>query len=326
MNPLAPFLQTFGFAMLDGGASTELERQGADLDDPLWTSRVLLDAPDRIRAMHRAFLASGADVIATVTYQASVDGFRRAGLDAVAARRVMREAVAIAIDERDRFWSDPANRAGRLRPLVALSLGPYGACLHDGSEYHGEYGVGPDELARFHRERLALLADTGADLFAFETIPSLAEAGVLLDLLPEFPALRGWISFSCRDARHVSHGEPFADCARRAAASPQVIAVGVNCTAPGNVPGLLAEAAGLAIPLAAYPNSGEKWDAGAQAWHGDACDAMDVVTWHRLGARLIGGCCRTVSGDIARMRNTLREGLSERLEIARGKGQDTIVE
>jgi len=326
MNPLAPFVRQFGFAMLDGGLSTELERQGADLDDPLWTSRVLLDDPDRIRAMHRAFLASGADVIATVTYQASVDGFMRAGLDRDAARAIMRSAVEIAVDERERFWSDSANRAGRLRPLVALSLGPYGACLHDGSEYHGNYPAGGAGLRDFHRRRLEVLADTPADLVAFETIPSLEEAEALLDVLPRFPELQAWISFSARDGAHVAHGEPFAECAARVAKCPQVLAVGVNCTAPQNVAPLLATAAGVSIPLVAYPNSGEKWDARAQRWRGDACDAMDVVAWLRLGARLIGGCCRTGASDIAKMKTALRDAVDSGLSIARGKAQDRVVE
>lgn len=326
MNPLVPFLDRQGFVMLDGGISTELERHGANLDDPLWTSRVLLDAPGRVRAMHRAFLEAGADVIATCSYQASIAGFRRADLDEATARRTMRGAVELAVEERNRFWSMPSSRAGRLRPLVAVSLGPYGACLHDGSEYHGEYGVDDGVLRAFHRERIALLADAGGDLFAFETIPSRREAEILLDLLPGFPGLKAWISFSCRDGGHVAHGEPFAECARLAAAAPQVLAVGVNCTAPRNIAPLLTAAAGLGKPLVAYPNSGERWDAGAQQWCGEACDDMDVLAWHRLGARLLGGCCRTAAEDIARMRGTLRAGLGDPLAIARGKGQDTIVE
>ncbi|MEJ2257910.1 MAG: homocysteine S-methyltransferase [Woeseiaceae bacterium] len=311
MNPLAPFLDNFGFAMLDGGISTELERHGADLDDPLWTSRVLLDAPERIRAMHQAFLENGADIIATTTYQASMAGFQRAGLSEDAARNTMREAIGIAVQTRNAFWSIPANRSGRLRPLVAVSLGPYGAALHDGSEYHGDYAADDATVRAFHRERIAALIDAGGDLFAFETIPSMAEAGILLELLPEFPDLKTWISFSCRDGRHVAHGEVFADCAHRVTGSRQVLAVGVNCTAPENIAPLLASASGVDRPLVAYPNSGETWDAAAQCWRGEACDAMDVGAWYRRGARLIGGCCRTGAEDIATMRRSLCEYLAK---------------
>ena len=291
--------------MLDGGLSTQWERIGADLSGELWTSRVLLDRPDLVETAHRQFLEGGADIIATATYQASVEGFVRAGLGADEAAKLIQEAVHIAIKARDRFWADPINREGRLHPLVAASLGPYGACLHDGSEYHGEYGLGKTELVDFHRPRIALIEDAGADLFAFETIPSMLEAMAILEVLDEFPAISAWISFSCRDELHVAHGESFADCAELVAGAGQILAVGVNCTAPENIPSLLQSAQGVRLPMAAYPNSGEYWDAGAQQWCGQACDSMAVGEWARLGARLIGGCCRTNANDIRGMRARL---------------------
>ena len=307
MNPLAPFFEHQGFAMLDGGLSTQLERVGADLEGELWTSRVLIERPDLVALAHRQFLEGGADVLATATYQASVEGFMRAGLSREQAEEQIREAVLIAIRVRDEFWMEPSNRAGRLRPLVAASLGPYGACQHDGSEYHGNYGLDKAALSDFHRPRLELLADCGADLFAFETFPSLLEAEAIFDLLPEFPGIRGWISFSCRDEVHVAHGESFAECAARAAENRQILAAGVNCTDPANLESLLASAVDSGIPLAAYPNSGEFWDADAQQWRGQACASMDVVGWHRQGARLIGGCCRTTAADISLMRAALEK-------------------
>ncbi len=309
MSPLAPFLQDAGFVMLDGGLSTQLERLGADLGGELWTSRVLLERPELVLRAHTDFLRAGADIIATSTYQSSIEGFMRAGLTRSRAADLMREAVSIAIQAREDFWAG-AKRPGRIKPLVAASLGPYGACLHDGSEYHGNYGVETDVLAEFHQQRIALLEHAGADLFAFETIPSLLEAEAILSVLESFPGIQAWISFTGRDGQHVAHGERFAECAARAAQSPQVLAVGVNCTAPSNIPSLLASVENPALPLAVYPNSGEQWDAALEEWTGQACDTMDVVQWHRLGARLIGGCCRTAANDIRRMRAELDNALS----------------
>lgn len=305
MNLLGSFLERQGFVMLDGGLSTQLERLGADLSGELWTSRVLLDRPELLERAHAMYLEAGADVVATASYQASIDGFRRAGLTPDEAERLMRRSVHLAVRARDAFWSKPGNREGRLRPLVAASLGPYGACLHDGSEYHGNYGLTRVQLADFHRWRISVLADAGADLFAFETFPSLDEAKALLDVLPEFPGLRAWLSFTCRDGRHVAHGELFAKCAEMASTSEQIIAVGVNCLDPLHVPALLDAAAGCGLPLAAYPNSGEHWEAGAQEWRGDPRKHMDVEGWLGHGARLIGGCCRTDARDIRRMRAQL---------------------
>ena len=308
MNPLAPFLERNDFVLLDGGLSTQLERHGANLAGELWTTRVLLEAPEILRAAHRDFLEAGADVIASATYQASLPGLERCGLSAEAAARTMRGAVRLACQERDAYWR-MQDGAGRLRPLVAASLGPYGACLHDGSEYHGHYGLGQQALEDFHRPRVALLADAGADLFAFETIPSRLEAEAILAVLEEFPGLTAWISFSCSDAGHVAHGEPYSDCAERVAESRHVLAVGVNCLAPELVPGLLDAGRDAGLPQAVYPNSGEHWDASEQRWRGQARAEMDVSSWHAAGARLIGGCCRTDADDIRRMRERLESFL-----------------
>ena len=236
--------EKYGYAMLDGGLSTQLEHLGANMEGALWTSRVLMEEPGLLKTACRQFLEAGADVIATATYQASVDGFLQAGVSREKARNLMREAIRLAVAERDEFWGDTSKRAGRLRPLVAASLGPYGACLHDGSEYHGNYAVGLKELIDYHRGRIEVLADAGADIFAFETWPSLLEAQAIFELLPEFPEIRAWISFSCIDKKNVAHGESFAECAELAARQAQVVAVGVNCLPPENVLSLLKSAQG----------------------------------------------------------------------------------
>ncbi len=306
-NPLQRFLDRQGFAVLDGGLATEMERRGADLDHYLWSARMLAESPELVRAVHYDYLVAGADVIATATYQASFAGFERAGYDRARAEALMRLAVELAVEARDAFWSESANRSNRLRPLVAASIGPYGACLHDGSEYHGRYAVDMREVSDFHRPRMDVLADTDADLFAFETIPSRQEAEVLLQLITDYPGLGAWMSFSCRNGSQVCHGEPFADCAALADRAGQIFAVGVNCTAPEHISPLLESARGLSTPLMAYPNSGEHWVAEDNRWAGQGADGFAVADWHRRGARLLGGCCRTGPEDIRRMRSELIE-------------------
>jgi len=310
LNPFQTFLDRQGFVMLDGGLATELERRGADLNNELWSAKMLIDAPEMVRQVHADFLKSGADVIATATYQASFDGFARAGYRPGQAERLMRLSVDLAVLARETYWARGDHRHGRLRPLVAASIGPYGACLHDGSEYHGNYGLDKNELKAFHRPRMEVLADTDADLFAFETIPSLLEAEALLELLAEFPGRQAWLSYSCRDGAHVCHSERFADCAALADSSDQVLAVGLNCTAPQFVADLLESAGGVASPLVVYPNSGEQWDAQTQDWHGEGCAKMPIAEWYDGGARLIGGCCRTTMEDIAAMRARLKRHVS----------------
>jgi homocysteine S-methyltransferase len=179
-DPLAPFLAGGGSLVLDGGLATELEKAGLDLDHPLWSARVLFEAPAAIAAVHRAYLRAGADCITTASYQASQPGFVRAGRSAIEAANLLRLSVQLACEARAAFWADPRHHAGRREPLVAASIGPYGAYLANGAEYTGAYDLDEQGLLEFHRERFHLLAETEADLFACETIPSAEEARALV--------------------------------------------------------------------------------------------------------------------------------------------------
>jgi homocysteine S-methyltransferase len=220
----------------------------------------------------------------------------------------MRRSVTLAAEARDAFWTIPVNRIGRARPLVAVSIGPYGAYLANGAEYTGDYDLDETGLVAFHRERFRVLSDSGADLLACETIPSLAEARALVTLLEDNDAV-AWLSFSVRDGAQLSDGTPFVECVRELHAHPQIVAVGVNCTAPRHVEALLQAAARVTTkPLLAYPNSGERYEAATRRWLG-ASSAEDWgekgQTWRAVGARLIGGCCRTGPGHIRQLRAAL---------------------
>jgi len=301
MNPFLP--PGRGVVLLDGGLATELERRGLDLRDPLWSAKILVEAPEAIEAVHYDYFRAGADVGTSASYQATFEGFAARGIGTKESERLLRRSVELVDRARERFWSDPANRAGRSFPLVAASIGCYGASLHDGSEYRGDYGLSLQELILFHRPRLGVLADSGADVLAFETIPSKLEAEAVTALLEEFPdAPPAWVSFSCRSAFEVSHGEPLAECFAASGASEAVAAVGINCTPPRFVSGLLESARGATEKaVAVYPNSGEIWDAPRQVWiPGEISAPMEELApeWQRLGARLLGGCCRTTPATI----------------------------
>ena len=307
-DPIAGLLAAQDCVILDGALATELERRGADLDDPLWSARCLIERPDLIRDVHRDYLAAGADVLTTATYQASFEGFARRGITGDGADRLLRDAVRLACAARDEFERGRV-AADRRRPLVAASVGPYGAMLADGSEYRGDYAASDAELAAFHRPRLAVLASSGADLLACETLPCLREALVLARLLGDFPEIGAWFAFSCRDGMHTSAGEDLAGCVAALEAFPQVLAVGVNCTAPEHLDALLERAGGAtAKPLVAYPNSGERYDPSTKCWAGGRTGsslAARAGGWRARGARLIGGCCRTTPRDIAVLRGAL---------------------
>lgn len=270
------------FVVLDGGLSTALQELGEQPSGALWTAAALIDRPEVIVAAHRLYVEAGAEVIITSSYQASQAGFEAAGCTAAEARRLLASTT------------DVARRAGAT--VVASSVGPFGACRADGSEYHGRYGVSWDDVRQFHARRLDVLVDTGADMFAVETMPTAAEADIVVDELRRRTDAPAWVSFTCVDDHHTYGGDVFADAA--AVVAPAVTWVGVNCTAPQHVTGLLACAGG---PSVAYPNHGGTWDPVARQWGTGApvFEPARVVEWVHAGARLAGGCCGVGSADIA---------------------------
>jgi homocysteine S-methyltransferase len=279
-------------------AREELLRGICVIDGPLWSAHVLEDEPEKVAAVHRAYIQAGSQCIATCSYQVSRMGYSEIGLPPERADGALLRSVALA-------RSVVAEFPGR-RVLVAGSLGPYGAALHNGAEYHGNYNCSYADLVRFHRERIEVLAGAtdpqapdllAPDLLAFETFPSLDEVRAVGEALAPWPMLSAWFSFSCRDDKHVSHGERVRDCASLVAALPQTVAIGVNCVPPRWLPSLIAELrTASSKPVLVYPNSGEGWDAEARCWTGttDPADFGEMAAgWFAAGPQMVGGCCRT---------------------------------
>jgi homocysteine S-methyltransferase len=302
MNPIASILDRYPVLVIDGALATELERRGYDLKDDLWSAKILLEQPEAIKQLHYDYFKAGADCAITASYQATIEGFSRRGLTEQEARALLQKSVRLAIEARDEFWADGSNRAGRSKPFVAASVGPYGAFLADGSEYRGNYGLSEQELMEFHRQRMRALLEAGADLLACETIPCLTEAQALVKLLEEFQTIPAWMSFSCRDEQHVSEGQKLGDCVKLVESSPSVAAAGVNCTSPKYIPSLIHQVKKATDkPVLVYPNSGETYDATRNDWDGQPVYESfsdEAKDWFKAGARMIGGCCRTSPKDI----------------------------
>jgi homocysteine S-methyltransferase len=286
--------------VLDGGLSTALEQQGADLGGALWTARLLGEEPERLARAHRAYFEAGAQVATTASYQASVAGLGGAGYDAGEARRLITRSVTLAQEVRDELAD---SRPGL---LVAASVGPYGAFLADGSEYRGRYGVSAARLREFHAPRLELLAAGGPDLFAVETIPDADEAEVLVALLDELD-VPSWFSYSVRGAT-TNAGQALDEAYAVLAGSRSVVAAGVNCSEQADVLGaVVAAVAATGLPAVAYPNRGGSWDSAAKRWQYDGPLDLGLVDgWMAAGARYLGGCCGTGPADIAQLAERVR--------------------
>jgi homocysteine S-methyltransferase len=265
--------------VIDGGLATQLEAQGCNINNPLWSASVIASNPQAIIDAHRAYLEAGAEIITTASYQATDAG-------------MLKRSVELALHARDEFEASGGGHA-----LVAASIGPYGAVLSDGAEYRGDYAIDADELYDFHRGRLELLDTSAADLLACETIPSLTEAIVLGRLLRDARS-PAWISFSCRDGECINDGTAIEEVVDPFRDHPRVLAVGINCTRPqfavsliGRIRAVLPDKA-----IVVYPNSGETFDASDKTWSGTVTAedwAAAAQSWVAAGATIIGGCCRT---------------------------------
>ena len=291
-----------GLVMLDGGLATTLAAAGHDLSDALWSARLLLDDPAAIVAAHAAFLEAGAEVVTTATYQLAAESLVAAGRDPTLASGLFHRAVQVAVQAAE---THPV--PGRPRPLVAASIGPYGAVLADGSEYRGGYGLSVDELVAFHAPRVEALLAADPDVLACETIPAAAEVAALARILAGTGAT-AWMSVTVGpDGTTTAEGQPLDRALAPALELDEVVAVGVNCCVPQLVPDALAALSLCDRPLVAYPNAGDQWDAGRRTWVPRAChDRPDPGSWVEAGARLVGGCCGTAPADLERLAAALR--------------------
>ncbi|NDY70760.1 homocysteine S-methyltransferase [Desulfobacter hydrogenophilus] len=304
------YLKQKKYLIIDGALGTELERRGCNLDDPLWSARLLADNPEMIAAVHTDYLHAGADCLITASYQATFQGLARHGFTHEQAQKLIQSAVILAKTVVNAFWADPANRVNRLKPLVGASVGPYGAFLTNRSEYTGNYGISEDDLVVFHKERLKTLVSAGPDFLACETLPCFAEARVLVRLLENLDMIPAWFSFSARDGQHINSGEAVRDCAQWLDDKPCVAAMGINCTDPVHVVSLVKEIRSVTDkPVVVYPNKGEQYNNLTKSWApkpGRPSFGEMATQWAKNGARLIGGCCHTTPDDICQLAVALK--------------------
>ncbi|TVU34935.1 hypothetical protein EJB05_16793, partial [Eragrostis curvula] len=296
-----------GCAVLDGGLATELEAHGAELRDELWSANCLVSAPHLIRKVHLDYLEAGANIITSASYQATIEGFQSKGFSREQSEALLRRSVHVAQEARAAFAERDA------RPvLAAASIGSYGA---------GDYGksVTKETLKDFHRRRLQVLAGAGPDLIAFETIPNKLEAQsaslqAYAELLEEEDIhIPAWFSFTSKDGVNAASGDPIMECAAVGDSCERVAAVGVNCTAPRFIQGLIHSIKKVTDkPVVVYPNSGETYVAETKEWvNSDDASGTDFASyagkWRQAGAVLVGGCCRTSPDTVRAIAQALRE-------------------
>ena len=313
MGAFKDLLEKQEVIILDGALGTELERRGDDVSGRLWSAKYLLESPQIIQDLHEDYVRAGSDIITTSSYQASIPAFVEKGLSLDKAHDLFKETVFLAqaavknvlqglsLDEQQRSY-----------PLIAGSVGPYAAYLADGSEYTGAYHLSEEEFKDFHRPRIQALLGAGCDLLALETIPNGAETKALVHLLSEeFPQVEAYLSFTAQTTSAISDGTLIEEVGRLAQSSPQVLAVGFNCTAPHLIAPLLEKLKQVCDkPLLVYPNSGEVYNVATNTWQDNPEQQLCLTDysqlWKKQGVQLFGGCCRTRPEDIRWLAGELR--------------------
>ena len=288
--------------IIDGSMSTALEKLGANLNSKLWTAKCLEEAPDLVKQVHLDYFRAGADCGITCSYQATIPGLMQNGCTREQAEELIARSVTLFVEARDQWWKEEGEAAGRVWPLCLAGIGPYGAYLADGSEYRGGYGVSDEVLIEFHRRRMEILHEAAADILLIETQPSLHEALLEADIAEELGA-DYWISFSCKDGKHINEGDLISDCAKALSEGhPHLKMIGVNCTKPEYIESLIRELKSATdLPIGVYPNSGEVYDPVTKTWHGEGVDKNFgdyAFAYMKAGAAAVGGCCTTVDYHI----------------------------
>ncbi|XP_055612764.1 AP2-associated protein kinase 1 [Uranotaenia lowii] len=310
--------------VIDGGFSSQLSvHVGAMPDkDPLWSCRFNVTNQAAVVETHLDYLKAGADCITTNTYQASIEGFMDyLDLNEEDSIKLMKSTVELAKLARTRYLAEKQDYKSQKIPWIVGSIGPYGAHLHDGSEYTGTYAdsLPAARLQKWHRPKISAILEAGVDALAIETIPCRMEAEAVFEMLTlEYPTVRFWISFQCRDGMSTAHGEPFAEIAtalwnksRTTLKNPNFLAIGVNCVSPIHALQLLAPINAHRpeedkIPLIVYPNSGEIFSGSHYTTSDDLVPLESYIPqFIDLGVKFVGGCCRTTARDIKRVKKVV---------------------
>jgi S-methylmethionine-dependent homocysteine/selenocysteine methylase len=286
--------------ILDGGIGTEILRRNVS-----WSDHQVTRLPDLIRSIHEDYIRAGADVITTNTFQLS----RRSFLNHFKDAAHMRHIGARDLDAR----AEKLLEAAVIRCCEARTrLNAEQTVAIAGSVTTAEWCFRPDlappaEQARSEYEEIVrTMAKSGVDLILLETLNSVPEARVALEVVRS-SGLPAWVAFVCDQEGKLFSGETLAEAvAVLEPLEPDVILL--NCAPPDEITAGLRElTAHRSAPTGAFAHIG-RFD--PPEWlFTDEYPPLRYLQcarqWLDLGARVIGGCCGTTPEHIAEIKNSL---------------------
>jgi len=267
----------------DGGLGTLLVARGAPPDGA--RAPLCLSAPDLVREVHEDYVAAGAVLLSTNTWDANrVKLAKHDWTDSL--EKINRTAVRLA---REAAAGEYGYVAGQVGPLGQL-VKPYGPLT-------------TAQVREVFTEQIRILLEEGVDLLVLETFSSRLEIAQALsaarELDPHIPILASMTFLA--DGK-TSFGEEAAD-ALAALVEAGADAVGINCTiGPQETLEVFQRVAGrVAAPIAVMPNAGYPWLVNGRAVYPATPDYFRDVAkeFAKGGAAILGGCCGTGPEHVA---------------------------
>jgi len=286
--------------LLDGGMGQELVARSGDEPTPLWATRVMIDHPDLVRAIHDDYFAAGATIATTNTYAVHHDRLDHFGLDH-RFEELHRAALSAARAARDAHGS--GRIAGSIGPLVAT--------------YRDDVVLPAEEAAPKIAEVARLLAPE-VDVILLETLSTVAQADGALKGAVQ-PGKPVWLSVSVHDRQgdHLRSGEPLEDL-RRLVDHYQPEAVLANCSVPEVMQDAMGVLGTFGRPFGAYANGfthiSDRFLQNAptvkELTHRQDLTperyAEFALGWVGQGATIVGGCCEVGPAHIAELARQIR--------------------
>jgi S-methylmethionine-dependent homocysteine/selenocysteine methylase len=286
--------------ILDGAIGTELLRR-----EVTWADHQLEREPNVVRGIHASYIAAGADVISTNTFQLSQRSFAQHFKDADHMQHIgapdLRTRWAELIRAGVRLAQEARAEAGKLQSVaVAGAMTTLEWC------FRPDLAPAVDVAEAEYRALVEVFASAGCDLLLVETINSVREA-VAAARAARAVGLPFWLAFVPTERGDLFSGESLAE-ACKAVAPFEPDAVLLNCAPPEDIFAGLRLLSSHAVNIGVYPHIGRfdppEWlftDEYPPARYADL-----GVGWVQAGARIVGGCCGTTPEHIAALGAAIR--------------------
>lgn len=274
--------------ILDGAMGTQLIKRG--LPKGSCPEKWILENPDAVREIQRAYVEAGSQVLYSPTFGANSAMLEKHGI----FNKVKDYNSALVRISRE---------AAGGKALVAGDISSIGALLYPLGDMSFE------DIYEVYLEQAQALNDAGVDLFVIETMSSVPEARAAVLAVKSVSEKPVFVSFSCDEKGRSMMGSDIC-AALQIMQGMGVDAFGMNCSlGPAELVGHMARLYELSeIPLIAKPNAGLPCeDGGKTSYSVDASEFAGFVSGlAEAGASIFGGCCGTDESYIAGIRQALR--------------------